>query len=119
MFVDRINVPPPKNLPGTDDPMDFVLLGDEAFPLQKNLLRPFAGRDLNTMVKKRFNYRLSRARRMIENAFGEFKLCMIWYKFVSICTKSLTIPHFISIVHTLSCGVYYTCQPTIFPTKYF
>ena len=66
----QVNVPPPRELPGTQDKMDFVMVADEAFPLQRNLLRPFPGRDLDTMVKKRYNYRLSRARRVVENAFG-------------------------------------------------
>ena len=46
------------------------MIGDEAFPLRPNLLRPYPGRDLNTMTKKRYNYRLSRARRVVENTFG-------------------------------------------------
>lgn len=65
-----INTPPPRPLPGTDDQAEFVMIGDEAFPLQCNLLRPYPGRDLDTIIKKRYNYRLSRARRVVENAFG-------------------------------------------------
>ena len=64
------NVPPPVELPGTVDKQPYVMVADEAFPLLTNLLCPFAGRDLTTMVKRRFNYRLSRARRVVENAFG-------------------------------------------------
>ena len=46
-----------------------ILLGDEAFPLRCDLMRPFAR---NTLINERhnFNYRLSRARRVVENAFG-------------------------------------------------
>ena len=47
----------------------YYLVGDEAFPLQSRLLRPYPGQGiLDEQVI--FNYRLSRARRVTENAFG-------------------------------------------------
>ena len=70
-MIGQIDVPPPAELPGTNEQHDFVLIADEAFPLQTNLLQPFPGRDLNTMNKRRYNYKLARARHVIENAFGK------------------------------------------------
>lgn len=49
--------------------LPYVLIGDEGFGLHENLLRPFGGTHLD--YKKRiFNYRLTRARRYVECAFG-------------------------------------------------
>ena len=51
------------------DRMPFVLVGDEAYPLQVNLMRPFPKRRLNNR-RRIYNYRHSRARRIVECAFG-------------------------------------------------
>ena len=63
----------PENQPLPDfqrvGPMPFVAVGDEAFPLLTNLLRPYPGRQI-PLSHQLFNYRLSRARRTVENAFG-------------------------------------------------
>lgn len=50
-------------------PEGGVLVGDDIFPLGSNLLKPYAHRKL-TLQERIFNYRLSRARRVVENAFG-------------------------------------------------
>nr|CAI5858375.1 unnamed protein product [Callosobruchus analis] len=50
-------------------PMDGIIVGDAAFPLKSYLLKPYPGSQLSTS-EKIFNYRLSRARRIVENAFG-------------------------------------------------
>ena len=51
-------------------PMPYVIVGDEAFPLQNHLMRPYPGRGCPE-DQQVFNYRLSRARRIVENAFGK------------------------------------------------
>ena len=50
----------------------YFMVGNEAFPLKTYLMRPFPGRSSGTLPldKAIYNYRLSRARRCIENAFG-------------------------------------------------
>lgn len=47
-----------------------VIIGDETFPLSKHLLRPYWKDQTSDNQKRIFNYRLCRARRTAENAFG-------------------------------------------------
>ncbi|XP_022172139.1 protein ALP1-like [Myzus persicae] len=70
LYSEELDLPTPVYLPNaTDSPQPFVFVADEAFGLHKNLLRPFPGRGL-TERRRTFNYRLSRARRLVECAFG-------------------------------------------------
>ncbi|XP_048513980.1 protein ALP1-like [Athalia rosae] len=64
-----LGIPPSNYLPGTDADMPFFLVGDAAFPLKPYLMKPYSGRELPDRDAI-FNYRLSRARRVIENSFG-------------------------------------------------
>ncbi|XP_069832289.1 uncharacterized protein [Dendropsophus ebraccatus] len=49
--------------------LNFVFVADEAFPLTSHILKPYPQRLLNR-ERQIFNYRLARARRVVENAFG-------------------------------------------------
>lgn len=64
-----LKIPKATPIEGDVTEYPFVIIGDEAFPLSENLLRPYGGSNL-IVEKKIFNYRLSRARRYIECAFG-------------------------------------------------
>uniref|UniRef100_A0A8C5MYM5 DDE Tnp4 domain-containing protein n=1 Tax=Leptobrachium leishanense TaxID=445787 RepID=A0A8C5MYM5_9ANUR len=66
---DELDLPANTTLPGTADPMPFVFVGDEAFALAEHLMRPYSNRGLS-VEKRVFNYRLTRARRVVECAFG-------------------------------------------------
>ena len=62
-------IPDPQPLPSTTKPaVPFVFVGDEAFSLKPNFLRPYPGKNLHESLAV-FNYRLSRAQRNIENSF--------------------------------------------------
>ncbi|XP_054588663.2 uncharacterized protein [Nothobranchius furzeri] len=69
MNTGTLNVPPDATLLGTDSTMPYVLIGDEAYPLRPDLMKPYPSRNLNH-DQRIFNYRLSRARHVVENAFG-------------------------------------------------
>ncbi|CAG7830709.1 unnamed protein product [Allacma fusca] len=64
-----LDLPAPGRIDGINTLMPYCFVGDEAFPLLKNLMRPYPGDKLD-ISKRVFNYRLSRARRIIENTFG-------------------------------------------------
>ena len=66
---DLLGIPTPKAPCSYQTPLPFVIVADDAFLLQKNLMKPYPFRGLST-EKRIFNYRLSRARRIVENAFG-------------------------------------------------
>ena len=66
----KFNVPAPTEVEGFEDPLHYFLLEDKIFPLKTCLVRTFLGSVDDS--QKTFNYRLSRNRSTIENAFGIF-----------------------------------------------
>ncbi|XP_026827841.1 protein ALP1-like [Ooceraea biroi] len=66
----KMNAPNAEVISENGPILPYCLVGDEAFPLKEYLLRPYPGRGGLTKEKNIFNYRLSRARRTIENTFG-------------------------------------------------
>lgn len=67
----QFNIPPASPLPYTDIVLPNVILGDEAFALKTNMMKPYPRQQsLQDRTKTIYNYRHSRARRTTENAFG-------------------------------------------------
>ena len=65
-----LNIPCATTLNGClYDPLPHFLVGDEIFPLKTYLIHPYPGSAL-TEKNSVYNYRHSRARRVIENCFG-------------------------------------------------
>lgn len=64
-----IGFPEADEMPYDDWPMNYFIVGDDAFPLRPWLMKPYSRRNLEN-DERIFNYRLSRARRVVENAFG-------------------------------------------------
>lgn len=53
----------------TSDGLPYVFIGDEAFSLREDFMKPFSQKNL-TKERCVYNYYLCRARRVVENAFG-------------------------------------------------
>ncbi|XP_041826075.1 protein ALP1-like [Melanotaenia boesemani] len=64
-----LNLPAADLLPGSDIQAPYVFLGDNAYPLRLDLMKPYASRQMDHQQRV-FNYRLSRAHRVVENGFG-------------------------------------------------
>lgn len=76
-FVNEtMRIPQPEKVFHEEEPflseqiLPYVLLADEVFGLSKFFMRPFPRRTEINLRKRVFNYRLSRARRMVECGFG-------------------------------------------------
>lgn len=65
-----LQLPQSTPLPGREKIVPYVILGDEAFALHENIMKPYSGLYKKGSKERIFNYRLSRARRVVENAFG-------------------------------------------------
>lgn len=65
----KLNLPNPTTPEETDLQLPYAFVGDQAFSLMENLMKPYPDKNL-TKEEKIFNCRLSRARRVVENAFG-------------------------------------------------
>ena len=68
------DLPEPKALPNAPEVgiLPYCIVGDEAFPLRPDLMRPYPRKAKQNLPQDKavFNYRLSRARHIVENTFG-------------------------------------------------
>lgn len=69
LTTNSLDLPDAIALQGISTKISHHVVGDDAFPLNARLMKPYPYRNLEK-EKRIFNYRLSRARRVVENAFG-------------------------------------------------
>ena len=76
MYLENeLDVLEPKRLPNAPElgNLPHVIVADEVFLLKPNIMRPYPRARNGVRLsheKQIYNYRLSRARRLVENAFG-------------------------------------------------
>lgn len=70
MENNTLNVPPPECLQNESFPLPYAIVSDDAFPLKTYIQKPFNQAGLTNKERRVFNYRLSCARRVVENSFG-------------------------------------------------
>lgn len=66
----QLNMPKARLISDKGPKLPYVIVADEAFALTNYMLRPYPRKNNLNTNKKVFNYRLSRARRTVECAFG-------------------------------------------------
>ncbi|XP_028410490.1 putative nuclease HARBI1 [Dendronephthya gigantea] len=69
LISNSLNIPPATTIRGISTKVDYHIVADDAFPMTTQMMKPYPHRNLEK-EKRIFNYRLSRARRVVENAFG-------------------------------------------------
>ncbi|KAL4156107.1 hypothetical protein QTP88_000142 [Uroleucon formosanum] len=63
---ETLNLPKPMDC---EEDLNVVFIGDAAFSIEEHVLKPFPQKSLN-YERRIYNYRLSMARNVVENAFG-------------------------------------------------
>lgn len=79
----------------------YVFVADDAFPLTTSILKPFRQANLDSAKREVFNYRLSRARHIVENVFG-----ILSSRFRNFQTAINLDPHNIEKVVIAACALH-------------
>lgn len=105
---DLIGWPAPDPLPHDTEDVPYFLIGDDAFALRPEMMKPYGHRDL-THDERIFNYRLSRARRVVENSFG-----ILVNRFQVLLTTMNHLPSTVRLI-TKTCILLHNLMRTRYP----
>lgn len=95
----------PKVINGVKVPL--VILGDPAYPLKTWLMKPYLDNPGITVKERLFNYRQSRARMVVENAFGHLKgrwRCLLKQMDMQVCNVTNVVASCV-VLHNI-CELY-------------
>ena len=104
----QLDFPEKEPLPGCEQDVPYFLISDDAFALKTHLMKPYPGRNLD-WPERIFNYRLSRARRVVENAFG-----ILAMKFQCLLGERRQNPETVNLI-TEACIVLHNMSRTWYP----
>ena len=110
----RVGFPDASCLPGDDTPIPFHIVADDAFGLKTWLMKPYSHQS-QVYEEKIYNYRLSRARRVVENAFG-----LLQARFRVFATTMLIRPEIVKTVTMCGCVLHNLIldrQPQFYPQE--
>ena len=69
LLKSKLSLPILKPLAGRRKAGPYVIVADDAFPLQNNIMKPYPYKDAD-ILRRIFNYCLSHVKRTVESAFG-------------------------------------------------
>lgn len=75
----ELNILEPSDVSENFKKVPYLIVADDAFPLRADMLKPFRQAQLDSLDNEIFNYRLSRARHVVENGFGILASCFRIY----------------------------------------
>lgn len=65
---DHLNIPKPSRIRNSSRILPYVFVADDVFALREDMVKSFRQADLISVDRKIYNYHVSRARRIVENA---------------------------------------------------
>lgn len=89
IYSEQFWLPEDTQLPaGSDKCLPYIIVRDEAFRLYERIMKPYSRAQAKEDIEKTiFNYRVSRARRISENAFGLLSQIFRVFFFLPIAIK--------------------------------